>query len=135
MKSGKQRRLEIKARRRQRAMSSIKKNTFSCLGNVRPAGVVAADHSQLSHVNTYGFLPAFYVDLPFTCRICGVNETWTAARQKWWYEIAKGHIDSTAAHCRQCRRDIRAEKQRQKEHMKEMAQRKPHPNEAFFKST
>jgi hypothetical protein len=29
---------------------------------------VPADHSKLSHINTYGSLPEFYLDQPFTCR-------------------------------------------------------------------
>ena len=32
---------------------------------------VPADHSKLSHINTYGSLPEFYLDAPFVCRECG----------------------------------------------------------------
>ena len=53
--------------------------------------------------------------------------------KKWWYETAKGHIDSTAIRCRRCRKIIKEQKLEQKKHMEEMAQRVPHPNEAFFK--
>src|SRR5258708_40282928 len=35
---------------------------------------VPADHTKLSHINTYGSLPEFYLDQPFTCRKCGKRE-------------------------------------------------------------
>jgi len=69
-----------------------------------PAGAVLADHNELKHINTYGELPTFYVDKSFVCRDCGVEEIWTAEQQKWLYEVAKGHIDSTAVRCRTCRK-------------------------------
>lgn len=68
-----------------------------------PLGAAAADPTQLAHNNTYGLLPSFYIDTPFVCRDCGAHEIWTAKQQKWWYEIAKGPIDSHAVRCRPCR--------------------------------
>lgn len=47
---------------------------------------VLADHSKLSHINTYGSLPEFYLDQPFACRACGKTEIWKAKEQKWYYE-------------------------------------------------
>jgi len=73
-----------------------------------PPGAVRADPEQLAHINTYGSLPAYYIDKPFTCRDCGVEEIWTAEQQKWWYEVAKGHIDSTAVRCRACRKKLKS---------------------------
>ena len=64
---------------------------------------VPADPSRLQHINTYGALPEFYIDLPFTCRLCGKREIWKAADQKWYYEEAKGHVDATAVECHECR--------------------------------
>ena len=64
---------------------------------------VSADHSKLSHINTYGNLPEFYLDQPFTCRKCGKREVWKARDQKWYYEEAKGHIDARAVECHDCR--------------------------------
>ena len=64
---------------------------------------VASDPVKLSHLNTYGALPGYYVDLPFTCRTCGRREIWKARDQKWYYEEAKGHIDAAAVHCHACR--------------------------------
>lgn len=64
---------------------------------------VPADASKLSHINTYGNLPEFYVDRPFVCRKCGKTEIWKARDQKWYYEEAKGHIDARAVECHDCR--------------------------------
>jgi hypothetical protein len=64
---------------------------------------VLADASKLSHINTYGSLPDFYLDRPFTCRVCGKREIWKATDQKWYYEEAKGHIDARAVECHACR--------------------------------
>jgi hypothetical protein len=61
-----------------------------------------ADHSKLTHINTYGWLPEFYIDQPFECRDCGKEEIWKAADQKWYYEEAKGHTDATAVRCHAC---------------------------------
>jgi hypothetical protein len=64
---------------------------------------VPANAAKLSHINTYGSLPEFYLDRPFTCRKCGKTEIWKASDQKWYYEEAKGHIDAKAVECHDCR--------------------------------
>lgn len=64
---------------------------------------VPADHQKLTHINTYGSLPEFYLDYPFICRACGRQEIWKARDQKWYYEEAKGHIDAIAVECHTCR--------------------------------
>ncbi|MDH3712922.1 MAG: zinc-ribbon domain-containing protein [Gammaproteobacteria bacterium] len=64
---------------------------------------VPADAAKLSHINTYGTLPKFYIDQPFTCRDCGKREIWQAVDQKWYYEEAGGHIGATAVRCYACR--------------------------------
>jgi hypothetical protein len=64
---------------------------------------VSADRAKLSHSNTHGSLPEFYLDRPFVCRKCGKTEIWKARDQKWYYEEAKGHIDATAVECHACR--------------------------------
>ncbi len=133
MKSNKQRRLEIRERRRKRAEKrSI--NTF-VKPKAFPAGSVLADWEELKHNNTCGPLPEFYVDKAFICQDCGSNELWTAKQQKWWYEIAKGDINSTAIRCLRCRHRIQADKEEQKRHMEEKARKEPHPNEKFFRNT
>ena len=65
---------------------------------------VPADRSKLAHINTYGELPEYYLDRPFTCRRCGKREIWKARDQKWYYEEAKGHVDATAVECHGCRK-------------------------------
>jgi hypothetical protein len=47
------------------------------------------------------------MDKVVACRQCGKEEVWTAGRQKWWYEVAKGSIHSQAVLCRSCRRTKR----------------------------
>jgi putative zinc ribbon protein len=74
-----------------------------------PAGAVMAEPANLSHNNTYGRLPRFYIDRVVICRQCGKEEVWPAERQKWWYEEAKGNINTQAVLCRSCRS---AEKER-----------------------
>ena len=133
MKSNKQRRIEIKAKRRKRA-ETMKARPYKAY-NYRPLNSVEANQNALANNNTYGLLPSFYIDKPFKCKDCGVIEIWKASSQKWWYEIAMGHIDSTAIHCHPCRVKRKREKEEQKAHMKIMAQRVPHPNESFFQKT
>ena len=70
---------------------------------IPPSGAVLADQKELLHNNTYGRLPCFYVDKAVACRQCGTEEVWTAERQKWWYEVAKGNINTEAVLCRTCR--------------------------------
>ena len=70
---------------------------------VPPPGAVPADHAQLAHNNTYGRLPRFYVDKVVVCRQCEKEEVWPAERQKCWYEVAKGNINTEAVLCRACR--------------------------------
>ena len=83
MKSGKQRRREIKEKRRKRPEALVDVDVYSDLSSMPPVGAVPADHAQLQHINTYGTLPNFYVDKPFVCRDCGAVEVWTAKQQKW----------------------------------------------------
>ena len=87
----------------------------------------------MANNNTYGPLPHYYKDIKFTCKDCRSPAIYTAAQQKWWYEVAKGHIHSTASRCTNCRADRQAAKVLQKQRMEAMAKKVPHPNEAFFK--
>ena len=129
MKSGKQRRLEIMAKRRKKQRGVDVFDQYQLM----PKHAVKANHNNLIHNCTYGSYPLFYVDKEYECRDCNSHEVWTAKQQRWWYEIAKGNIDSVAVRCRKCRRIIRDKREAQKAHMEEMANTKPHPNEAFFK--
>lgn len=76
-----------------------------------PPGAVLANWALLQHnaatIPEIAY-PRFYADRPFACRDCGSDELWTATQQKWWYETAKGPIDSIAVRCRSCRRNEKA---------------------------
>lgn len=73
-----------------------------------PFGVVRVDESALAPSNSYGtprfVTRGFYVDEPFRCASCAAEQVWTARQQKWWYEVAKGNVESRAKLCRPCRR-------------------------------
>ncbi len=133
MKSSKQRRNEIKEKRLKRAEKNRAINVLENPSEM-PTNSIVSNYAKLAHNNTYDPLPYFYIDKPFVCLDCGSDELWAANQQKWWYEIIKGHIDSTAIRCLSCRKAIRTTKEEQKKHMKEMANKKPHPNEAFFRN-
>ncbi len=107
MKSGKQRRAEIREERLRKARRFGPPDRTHCDLTRPPPGSVMADPAQLAHNNTYGALPLYYVDRAFTCRSCGAEDLWTAKQQKWWYEIAKGNINTTAKYCRACRQERR----------------------------
>jgi hypothetical protein len=114
MKSGKQRRAELLAKRKARAAmveaataAKKERERQSLLAAKRREGV-AVNSENLAPYNSYG-LPDFvergyYIDTEFQCQECGRQEVWTAAQQKWWYEVAKGFVYSTAKLCRACRR-------------------------------
>jgi len=70
----------------------------------RHPSALEADQSKLDHINTYGWLPKFYIDKPFRCRDCGKEEIWKAADQKWYYEEVKAHMHATAVRCHDCRK-------------------------------
>jgi len=132
MKSGKQRRLEIMEKRRKKAQENKGINVYSSSVQL-PKYAVRSNPSKLKHNHTLDPLPLFYIDREYQCKDCGSHEIWTAKQQKWWYETAKGHIDSCAVRCRRCRSIIKKQKVEQQARMKEMAEKEPHPNEAFFK--
>jgi putative zinc ribbon protein len=110
MKSSKQRRAEIIAKRRQRAnkRQAITKEQAQAL---RPVLGPPVNEALLAPNNSYGapdfVYRGYYVDRPFRCVDCGKEEVWTGAQQKWWYEVAKGFAYSTAVRCRLCRRKER----------------------------
>ncbi|HET9663297.1 MAG TPA: zinc-ribbon domain containing protein [Burkholderiales bacterium] len=80
-----------------------------------PPGLVRVNVEALAPYNSYG-TPSFvargyYEDIPFTCSNCGAAQIWRAAQQKWWYEVAKGNVESTAKLCRACRRREQARRE------------------------
>lgn len=107
MKSNKKRRTELRAKKAAKRLAAERAFRLEALAR----GIVV-DRSALAPSNSYS-VPAFvmrgyYVDIPFECQACGEPQTWTAAQQKWWYEVAKGNVWSTAKFCRPCRRRERA---------------------------
>lgn len=110
MKSGKQRRMELDAKRQIRAAKVAAQRAEAARAALaREANRGApVNHAALARSNSYS-LPdfvrrGFYLDKPFECVDCGTAEVWTAGQQKWWYEVAEGDILSTARRCRTCRR-------------------------------
>ena len=128
MNSNKQKKKQLKAKRKQKAEKNRVKNL-----NHLAYGRVWADHSQLTHINSYGGLPDYYEGKDFTCRDCGVDDMWTANQQKFYFEECKGHIDSLAVRCNACRNILKLAKKEQQAHMQEMKDIEIHPNELFFK--
>lgn len=106
MKSGKQRRAEIKAARVARVAAGAARAYIDPRFLVG-AGGAPCDPSRLAPDNSYD-TPVFvwrgcYVDVEFRCVDCGAEGVWTAERQKWWYEEAKGGVWTRAKRCRACR--------------------------------
>ena len=70
-------------------------------------GSVPVNPDALAPYNSYGapefVLRGYYLDAPFRCRDCGEPQVWRAEQQKWWFEVAKGQVYSTAVRCRKCR--------------------------------
>lgn len=114
MKSGKQRRAEIKAARVARVAAGQAHAYIDPRFTIHAAGA-PCDPSRLAPDNSYG-VPDFvtrgcYVDVSFRCVDCGAEGVWTAERQKWWYEVAKGGVWTRANRCRVCRANKRAQRE------------------------
>jgi hypothetical protein len=120
MKSGKQRKQEL---RDKRLATRKERDTLAAeQARIRAAGRraqlaergVRVDATALAPVNSYGapefVARGYYADLPFRCVACGKDEVWTATQQKWWYEVAKGNVESRAKLCSGCRRAERERK-------------------------
>lgn len=113
MKSGKQRKAEIKAHRVQREAARPKLR-----GGQRekelPTGTAPCKPENLAPFNSYDepefVRRGYYMDVLFRCESCAKEEVWTATRQKWWYEVAKGSVESRAKLCNPCRRAERERK-------------------------
>jgi hypothetical protein len=140
MKSGKQRRTELDARkaaRSARATSGSAARAAASQAEVdhrereraRARGVMV-NRAALAPHNSYGepdfVIRGFYTDRPFACVDCRKAEVWTAAQQKWWYEVAKGDVFATARRCRSCRRRERVRKaEARRVHLAGLARKHP----------
>ena len=89
-----------------------KKNTKSLFNPAR----IPVNKSRVVYNSTMFDIPESYEDKPFKCKRCGKEETWTAKQQKWWYEEAKGDLETTAVLCRSCRDLKKHQRDNQKEH-------------------
>jgi hypothetical protein len=101
-----QRRARDRARREQRIAEAraVKRERIE---EQMPAEAVFCDRESLAPSGSWSpptFVErGYYLDQPFRCVDCGKDEVWTAAQQKWWYEVAKGQIFTVAKRCRLCR--------------------------------
>ena len=110
MTSGKKQRAKIEARRAKRAAARPLRGGED--NRELPWGAARCDPTRLAPSNSYS-IPDFvsrgyYLDFLFRCKDCGVEETWSGAQQKWWYEDAKGDAATIANRCRPCRQKERA---------------------------
>lgn len=101
--------------KRRHKESRVKRETLAQRAKLDALGRgVAVDPTALTPHNSYSppdFVErGYYVDKPFVCQVCGTSETWAAAQQKWWYEVAKGHVFSTATQCGAWRQRERAKR-------------------------
>src|SRR5262245_38397918 len=110
MKSCKQRRAEIKQARINRAQKKYALELGARRKEVT-AGTAPCNTSLLAPNHSCSDPPfmhrGYYCDILFKCKDCGTEEVWTATRQKWWYEVAKGDVWTTAVRCNSCRRKER----------------------------
>ena len=120
MKSGRERRVEVKQRRsgkKAAVQASEARAAARSAEKARAArlrGQVLVNPANLRPTNSYDIPDfvqrEFYVDRTFKCKDCGISQVWTATQQKWWYESAKGDVWTVAVRCRPCRRRERERK-------------------------
>ena len=106
MKSGKQRRAELDAKRQVRAAKTeVERKARRATVVAREVQVNVGELAPWKSYSEPQFVRrGYYVDEPFRCRDCCKDEIWTATQQKWWYEVAKGDVFTRARRCRTCRR-------------------------------
>ncbi|MHC2333999.1 zinc-ribbon domain containing protein [Bradyrhizobium sp. USDA 4454] len=121
MKSNKQKRGEIDAKRRradewlrlqaQKAAEQRRQRDYKIALARDEVAVVTSALAPSNSYSTPDFvLRGTYRPEPFVCKDCGVAEVWTPLQQKWWYETAKGDVFTKAVRCRACRTKERARK-------------------------
>lgn len=104
-KSGKAHARDLRERRKEKSTPPVSNAADPRLVR-KTTNTAPCSPGLLAPNNSYGpvfVLRGYYVDAEFTCIGCGKLELWTATQQKWWYEVAKGNVDSTANRCRACR--------------------------------
>ncbi len=121
MKSGKQKRQELKARRLNKTRSGPLKKKKERLLATR----VVADRTKQRSSSCMPVLPEYYYDKEFQCIDCGKHEVWSSKQQKWWYEQIGGMIETTAIRCRACRLKERLRKaEARRVHLEGIARKK-----------
>jgi Probable zinc-ribbon domain len=113
MKSNKLRRAEIKVKRLNReAVKPVLKGGED--QKEIPTGSAPCNPENLAPFYSYDapdFVDrGYYLDVLFCCASCQQQEVWRAIRQKWWYEVAKGKVESRAKLCKACRHVARERK-------------------------
>jgi hypothetical protein len=127
--SNKQRRRQILALRRARAVEEAAAKAREARKLDPPSfGTAPCNPELLAAYNSYGVPPfverGYYLDTAFECAACGKQEVWRATQQKWWYEVAKGNVESRAKLCRSCRRAERERRaQARRVHLDGMARK------------
>jgi hypothetical protein len=128
MKSGKQRRIELKNARKKREQKKYELTRGARMKEVT-ANTAPCNPELLAPNPSYSVprfvLRGYYCDVLFKCKDCGKEEVWSATRQKWWYEIAKGDVWTTAVRCNSCRRKERERKaESRKIHLEGLSRKK-----------
>jgi putative zinc ribbon protein len=126
MKSGKQKRIEIKNARKKRAQKKyeltsgiMRKEVTANTAPCNPSLLINHRYSDPPFVHR-----GYYCDILFKCKDCRKQEVWSATRQKWWYEVAKGDVWTTAIRCNACRRKERVRKaEARRVHMEGLARK------------
>jgi hypothetical protein len=111
--SNKRKRAELNEKRKVRRRKKLAKEGRLVRGREIPVGSIAADIGQQAPNNSLS-ARLYYVDKPFVCSDCGAEEVWTAAQQKWYFEVAKGPIYGEAKRCRACRARRRRQRDEQR---------------------
>ncbi len=73
-----------------------------------PCGAILVNREKVTSRSVVPAIPLWYEDVFFACKDCGNQERWTARQQQWWYEVARGEIETTAIRCKSCRQKKRA---------------------------
>jgi hypothetical protein len=136
LKSNKQKRSELKARKaKKREKDSIaaavaaREARLEFFRTARARGELPVERTKLRSSHYSYRIPAFvergtYCPIEFTCKMCGKVEIWTAHQQKWWYEVANGDVFTTATMCRPCRKKERARRdEARRVHLEGVAQK------------
>jgi hypothetical protein len=76
-----------------------------------PADAIPVDPEKINLGGSY-FRPTFFQAVQFACADCGIEQTWKAEDQRWYYETTGAPYYSLAKRCRGCRKKERARKQR-----------------------